>query len=118
MRLRLWADPSRLVCTIVDQGPGFDDRLLGYSPPSGDLRGGAGLWLARRSCDRVETFRPPGGFGVRLVLALPMGHGPAELEGARARVEIIQRKTAAAGIRAAQLRREVKRLGSSGQVPG
>ncbi|MFD0690913.1 anti-sigma factor RsbA family regulatory protein [Actinomadura fibrosa] len=110
VRLCLWADPSRLVCTVTDQGSGFDDRMLGYGPPGGDLHGGAGLWLARRCCDRVETFHGPDGFTVRLVLALPARPRPAEMEGTRARVENMQHRANAAAIRADRLGRKAGHL--------
>jgi anti-sigma regulatory factor (Ser/Thr protein kinase) len=54
--LRLWTAEDRLVCTIADGGPGWDDPFAGYGPAHGaDLsRGGMGLWLARQLCDHVD----------------------------------------------------------------
>ena len=54
--LRLWTGADRIVCTITDGGPGWDDPFAGYGPAHGtDLsRGGMGLWLARQLCDHVD----------------------------------------------------------------
>ena len=66
--VRFWCTPSQLLCTITDQGPGFDDPFAGYIPASsGDLgQGGMGLWLSRHFCDRVDIFHNDDGFNVRL----------------------------------------------------
>ncbi|TYP90313.1 anti-sigma factor RsbA family regulatory protein [Blastococcus xanthinilyticus] len=76
--LRLWTAPDRIVCTISDGGPGWDDPFAGYGPAHGaDLsRGGMGLWLARQLCDHVDIsggrHHPgDGGVGVRLTTLLP-----------------------------------------------
>ncbi|NJC71960.1 sensor histidine kinase [Planosporangium thailandense] len=67
VRLRLWTPPGRLVCTVTDAGEGFDDPLAGYLRPDGDPFGpGAGLWLVRQLCDRVEMAQTPAGFTVKL----------------------------------------------------
>ena len=54
--LRLWTAADRIVCTITDGGPGWDDPFAGYGPAHGDdlSRGGMGLWLARQLCDHVD----------------------------------------------------------------
>ena len=54
--LRLWTAADRIVCTISDEGPGWDDPFAGYGPAHGsDLsRGGMGLWIARQLCDHVD----------------------------------------------------------------
>ena len=54
--LRLWTAPDRIVCTISDGGPGWDDAFAGYGPAHGEdlSRGGMGLWLARQLCDHVD----------------------------------------------------------------
>jgi anti-sigma regulatory factor (Ser/Thr protein kinase) len=71
VRVRLWIPPGRLVCTVTDAGPGFDDPVAGYVRPDPDDAfspgSGTGLWLARQLCDRVETAQTPAGFTVRLV---------------------------------------------------
>ena len=57
--LRLWTAADRIVCTISDGGPGWDDAFAGYGPAHGDdlSRGGMGLWLARQLCDHVDISR-------------------------------------------------------------
>jgi anti-sigma regulatory factor (Ser/Thr protein kinase) len=69
--LRLWTAPGRLVCTISDAGPGWDDPFAGYGPAHGaDLsHGGMGLWLARQLCDYVAIRQDPAGVSVRLTVA-------------------------------------------------
>ncbi len=70
--LRLWSADDRVVCTIRDSGPGFDDPFAGYGPAHGDdlSRGGMGLWLARQLCDHVDISGDDGGAQVRLTLRL------------------------------------------------
>jgi anti-sigma regulatory factor (Ser/Thr protein kinase) len=72
--LRLWTAPDRIVCTIADGGPGWDDPFAGYGPAHGDdlSRGGMGLWLARQLCDHVDIGSGVGaGVEVRLTVRLP-----------------------------------------------
>jgi anti-sigma regulatory factor (Ser/Thr protein kinase) len=73
--LRLWTAADRIVCTIGDGGPGWDDPFAGYGPAHGDdlSRGGMGLWLARQLCDHVDIRTGAGGTGVevRLTVRLP-----------------------------------------------
>jgi anti-sigma regulatory factor (Ser/Thr protein kinase) len=68
--LRLWVAPDRIVCTIADRGPGWDDPFAGYGPAHGnDLsRGGMGLWLARQLCDHVDITSDADGARVRLTV--------------------------------------------------
>ncbi len=70
--LRLWVGADRVVCTIRDRGPGFDDPFAGYGPAHGDdlSRGGMGLWLARQLCDHVDISHGAGGAQVRLTVRL------------------------------------------------
>jgi anti-sigma regulatory factor (Ser/Thr protein kinase) len=70
--LSLWTAPDRIVCTIADRGPGWDDPFAGYGPAHGEdlSRGGMGLWLARQLCDHVDITTDPGGTRVRLTLRL------------------------------------------------
>jgi anti-sigma regulatory factor (Ser/Thr protein kinase) len=70
--LRLWISPDRLVCTVSDLGPGWDDPFAGYGPAHGDVfrGGGTGLWLARQLCDHVDISRDDGGVTVRLTTDL------------------------------------------------
>ena len=72
VRVRLWAGPDRLVCTVTDRGQGFDDPLAGYRPATGEAlrRTAGGLWLTRQCCDRVDMTLTPDGFTVRLVQSL------------------------------------------------
>jgi anti-sigma regulatory factor (Ser/Thr protein kinase) len=70
--LRLWVGQDRIVCSIDDQGAGFDDPFAGYGPAHGEdlSRGGMGLWLARQLCDHVDIFTGDEGARVRLTLHL------------------------------------------------
>ena len=47
------------VCEIEDRGPGLDDALAGYIPPTPGQRGGEGLWIARRIVQRLELIPVP-----------------------------------------------------------
>jgi len=78
VHLRLWTASDRIVCTITDGGPGWDDPFAGYGPAHGDdlSRGGMGLWLARQLCDHVDitggAHHPGDGtISVRLTSRLP-----------------------------------------------
>lgn len=73
--LRLWIGDDRVVCTIGDAGPGWDDPFAGYGPAHGDdlSRGGMGLWLARQLCDHVDIsggHGSPGDAGVQVRLTV------------------------------------------------
>jgi anti-sigma regulatory factor (Ser/Thr protein kinase) len=70
--LRLWISSDRIVCTITDRGPGWDDPFAGYGPAHGEdlSRGGMGLWLARQLCDHVDIATDAYGTRVRLTLRL------------------------------------------------
>lgn len=70
--LRLWTAADRIVCTIGDGGPGWDDPFAGYGPAHGEdlSRGGMGLWLARQLCDHVDISGGPDGTGVRVRLTV------------------------------------------------
>jgi anti-sigma regulatory factor (Ser/Thr protein kinase) len=73
VRVRLWAPPHKLVCTVTDRGPGIDDPFVGYgkpavkSPREAPGNGGLGMWAARQLCDRLDYGSGPEGFTVRLV---------------------------------------------------
>ncbi len=72
LHVRLWAATSRLLCTVTDEGPGADLLFAGYSRGGlDDERTRAGLWLARQSCDRLDAYRTPDGFTVRLSSRVP-----------------------------------------------
>lgn len=66
--VRLWLSPGRVVCTVTDQGPGFDQPLRGYVRGDPLPEGRFGLWLARRLCDEVVAAATPEGFTIRLVV--------------------------------------------------
>jgi anti-sigma regulatory factor (Ser/Thr protein kinase) len=70
--LGLWIGGDRIVCTIADQGSGWDDPFAGYGPAHGDdlSRGGMGLWLARQLCDHVDISRTGDRAQVRLTIRL------------------------------------------------
>lgn len=102
VHVRMWATSSRLLCTVTDQGAGADLLFAGYS--RGDLdaeRTGAGLWLARQTCDRLDAYRTPGGFTVRLSSAVPPAAPDAEA--ARVRAGAPDGGARAARLRAAEL---------------
>jgi anti-sigma regulatory factor (Ser/Thr protein kinase) len=67
VRVRAWASPGRLLCTVTDQGAGIDDPFAGYLPVHSDpSREGLGLWLARSLCDDITFRRTAEGFTVHL----------------------------------------------------
>jgi anti-sigma regulatory factor (Ser/Thr protein kinase) len=68
--VRVWFPRGRVVCTVTDQGVGFDDPFAGYVQGArAELSDGRfGLWLARQFCDEVATSRTGEGFVVRLVV--------------------------------------------------
>jgi anti-sigma regulatory factor (Ser/Thr protein kinase) len=57
---------GRFVCEVIDRGDGFDDPVAGYLAPRDGM--GTGLWVARQLTWRVESFRSPRGFTVRIWL--------------------------------------------------
>jgi anti-sigma regulatory factor (Ser/Thr protein kinase) len=56
------------VCEIEDSGPGLDDPLAGYVPPTPGRPGGEGLWIARQLVSRLELIPAQPGVIVRLWL--------------------------------------------------
>jgi len=108
-QLRLWIRPDRLVCIVHDHGPGFDDPLAGYLPPPGTGEpGGAGLWLARQTCDRLDMRSGDDGFSVRATTFLDRYHGNASTAGTRARAEHARRRAQAARTRAQEFAERVR----------
>lgn len=69
--VRCWVSAGYLLCQIDDEGPGVNDVLAGYRPPTGDQESGRGLWLARQLVDLLQVVSGPGGTAVRLHVALP-----------------------------------------------
>jgi anti-sigma regulatory factor (Ser/Thr protein kinase) len=58
---------GRFVCEIADGGAGFDDPLAGFIPAAPGEQA-SGLSVARRLTWRLEHYRSPTGFTVRLWL--------------------------------------------------
>jgi anti-sigma regulatory factor (Ser/Thr protein kinase) len=56
------------VCEVEDGGPGLDDPLAGYVPPTTAEHRRAGLWLARRLTSRLELIPAEPGLIVRMWL--------------------------------------------------
>jgi anti-sigma regulatory factor (Ser/Thr protein kinase) len=64
--VRVGRADGRFVCEVIDRGSGFDDPVAGYLAPREGT--GTGLWIARQLSWRVESFRSPRGFTVRMWL--------------------------------------------------
>jgi anti-sigma regulatory factor (Ser/Thr protein kinase) len=64
--LRAGAVDGRFVFEISDSGPGFDDALAGYMPPTPVSGDGVGLWVARQVTRRLDLEPSGDGFTVRL----------------------------------------------------
>ena len=56
------------VCEVEDEGPGLDDPLAGYVPPTAGQRGREGLWIARQLVSRLELMPAQPGLTARLWL--------------------------------------------------
>ena len=67
VELRLGREGGRVVCEVIDRGPGFEDPLAGFDPPE-DPGSAPGLWVVRQLVRNLEAFRSPAGFTVRLWL--------------------------------------------------
>jgi anti-sigma regulatory factor (Ser/Thr protein kinase) len=63
--LRIWQEPSSLVCEIRDTGR-FDKPLADRERPLRELSAPRGLWLANQLCDLVQIRTLPEGTVVRL----------------------------------------------------
>ena len=57
---------DRFICELADHGPGIDDPLAGYVPPTVGGHAGAGLWVARQLTWRLELVPTADGLVVRL----------------------------------------------------
>ena len=72
--LRIWHEPTALVCEIRDRGR-FDKPLAGRQRPSNDPAAPRGLWLANHLCDLVQIRTLADGTVVRLHMnRLPTSH--------------------------------------------
>ncbi|MDG6107457.1 ATP-binding protein [Dactylosporangium aurantiacum] len=66
LRLALWARDGRLECRVTDRGPGHPDPTAGYHPQQDPRRAGAGLWLARQTCDDLDMWHTGAAFTVQV----------------------------------------------------
>jgi anti-sigma regulatory factor (Ser/Thr protein kinase) len=66
--VRVGTVDGRFVCEITDAGVGLDDPFAGHLPPELEDGPGAGLWVARQLCRRVDLLSSPLGLTVRLWL--------------------------------------------------
>ena len=64
--LRVWAEPSALVCEIRDPDP-LADPMAGRRRPDAGEPDPRGLWLANQMCDLVQVRATPAGTRVRVV---------------------------------------------------
>ena len=67
--LRIWGEPSTLICEVADSGT-IADPLVGRQNPSLERVGGRGLWLANQLCDLVQIRSGASGTVVRLHVRL------------------------------------------------
>ena len=68
--LRLWAQDGNLICEVSDRGA-LEDVAAGKRRPDLSGAGGAGLWIVRQACDRVQIRSVPGqGTAVRMQMTL------------------------------------------------
>ena len=65
--VRLLAEPDRVLCDVIDQGP---VRALGRSMPAAGAIRGRGLAIVERICDEVGIAAEDGGTRVRLTFRL------------------------------------------------
>ncbi|HEY0000663.1 MAG TPA: ATP-binding protein [Actinoplanes sp.] len=66
-RVRVWAEPGRLWCEVIDGGPA---REFGREMPAAHEPRGRGLPIVERICDEVRVDEAPDGTHVRLGMAL------------------------------------------------
>ena len=64
--LRVWAEPSALVCEVRGPQP-VDDPMTGRRRPQPAEPDARGLWLANQMCDLVQVRSTPQGSTVRVV---------------------------------------------------
>ena len=61
--VRIWAEPGRVLCEVVDRGA---PRYFGRDMPAADQPRGRGLAIVERICDEVGIDYSPAGTAVRL----------------------------------------------------
>jgi len=66
-RVRLRAEPGRILCDVIDQGP---LRVLGRTMPAAQEVRGRGLAIVERICDEVGVESENGSTRVRLTFLL------------------------------------------------
>jgi anti-sigma regulatory factor (Ser/Thr protein kinase) len=64
-RLRVWAEPDRVLCEVRDAGH-VRQALVGREQPRPLAVNGRGLWLANQLCDLVQLRSSAGGTVVRV----------------------------------------------------
>jgi len=67
--LRIWREPTSLVCEVSDAGT-VADQLAGRRMPGLDGEHERGLWLANQLCDLVQLRSGPAGTTIRLHMTL------------------------------------------------
>jgi anti-sigma regulatory factor (Ser/Thr protein kinase) len=67
--VRVWRDPSAVVCEVRDDGR-FEEPMLGRRRPQPDRPNGRGLWIVNHLCDLVQMRSLPGGSVVRVRIDL------------------------------------------------
>lgn len=67
--LRVWREPSALVCEVRDSGL-IDEPMVGRIKPTHDQIGGRGLWIVNQLCDLVELRSSEEGTVVRVRIDL------------------------------------------------
>ncbi len=67
VRFSAWSRQGRVVVTVTDAGPGPSDPFAGLCPPSRELLGGRGLWIANQTCDSLSISPDERGCVVRMI---------------------------------------------------
>ncbi|WP_121400998.1 ATP-binding protein [Micromonospora sp. M71_S20] len=73
-RIELRREKDVLICEISDHGAAADS--LSVRPPSVDVAGGRGLWLAHQLSDRLILTRRPDGVTATVTVCLQPSSGP------------------------------------------
>jgi anti-sigma regulatory factor (Ser/Thr protein kinase) len=64
-----WTTDGSFVCQVDDIGPGIDDPIVGYRPPT-DAINGRGLWIVRQLVDLVQLVPTRTGMRARIHMRL------------------------------------------------